>query len=82
MEKTMREDMKRRLSEWFSSERGENLGNLGSELLLDFIDEQMSWVWYNQGIQDARIQLSKDVAVLSERIELLEKFPPTPMRRR
>ncbi|MEN9352923.1 MAG: hypothetical protein RL318_248 [Fibrobacterota bacterium] len=78
----MREDMKRRLSEWFASERGETLGNLGSEMLLDFIDEQMSWVWYNQGIQDARIQLSRDVASLSERIELLEKFPPSPARRR
>ncbi len=78
----MREDLKRKLSEWFAEERGENLGNLGSDMLLDFIDEQMGWVWYNQGLTDARIQLTKDVSSLSERIELLERFPPSPNRRR
>jgi uncharacterized protein (DUF2164 family) len=81
LDKATREDMKRRLSEWFAAERGENLGNLGSELLLDFIEEQMAWMWYNRGLQDARIQLSKDLGSLSEHIELLEKFPPTVKRR-
>jgi len=82
MDKTIRDDLKRKLSDWFASERDEPLSNLGGDMLLDFIEEQMAWVWYNQGLADARIQLAKDVASLSERIELLEKLPPLPGRRR
>lgn len=80
MDKNQREDLKRKLAEWFATERGENLGNLGGDLLLDFIDEQLGWVWYNQGLTDARLQLARDVSALSERIELLERFPPASRR--
>lgn len=82
MDKNMREETKRRLAEWFAAERGETLGNLGSDLLLDFLEEEISWIWYNEGLRDARIQLAKDIASIGERIELLEKLPPLPGRRR
>jgi len=76
IQKNVREDLKRRLTEWFVSERNESLSNLGADMLLDFLDEEIGWVWYNQGIQDARGQLEKDFSSLYERLEILERMPP------
>lgn len=52
------EDLKR----YFQRERDEDLGNLGAELLLDFIINDLGPHFYNQGIQDA-------YAYMRERIE-------------
>jgi uncharacterized protein (DUF2164 family) len=76
IQKNLRADLKRRLTEWFVSERNESLSNLGADMLLDFLDEEIGWVWYNQGIQDARGQLEKDFSSLYERLEILERMPP------
>jgi len=76
IQKSVREDLKRRLIDWFASERDEPLSNLGADLLLDFLDEEIGWAWYNQGNQDARRQLEKDFSNLNERLEILERIPP------
>ena len=56
--KQLLEDLKR----YFQRERDEDLGNLGAELLLDFIINDLGPHFYNQGIQDA-------YAYMQERIE-------------
>lgn len=56
--KRLLEDLKR----YFQRERDEDLGNLGAELLLDFIINDLGPHFYNQGIQDA-------YAYMQERIE-------------
>jgi uncharacterized protein (DUF2164 family) len=80
LDRNMRTEARRRLSEWFAAERGEALNTLGADLLLDFLDEELSWIWYNQGIRDARGQFEKDFANLGERLDLLEKMPPLQRR--
>lgn len=81
LDKNMREEAKRCLSEWFASEREETLSSLGAELLLDFLDQELSWMWYNQGVRDARGQFEKDFAGLGERLDILEKMPPLQRKR-
>lgn len=46
-------DMKREIKKYFSSERNEDLGDLASELVLDFFMKKLAPHVYNQGIEDA-----------------------------
>lgn len=41
------------LQEFFATEREDHLGNIGAELLLDFILKQVGPMIYNQAILDA-----------------------------
>ena len=38
---------------FFEKERGENLGDLGSSILLDFITKEIGPEFYNQGVLDS-----------------------------
>ena len=46
---------------YFVNNRGEELGELGAELLLDFMLEKIGPVIYNQAIQDAHTFMSEKV---------------------
>ena len=46
-------DMKEKIVRYFSQERNEDLGELASELILDFVVEQLAPTIYNQGVEDA-----------------------------
>lgn len=39
---------------YFLTERDEEMGNLGAEMLLDFITEKIGKHYYNQGITEAQ----------------------------
>ena len=47
------EEMLAELKTYFLKERGEEIGDLGSTLILDFICEKLAPEFYNQGVRDS-----------------------------
>lgn len=56
-----KEEMKNHIVNYFSEERDEDLGELASQLLLDFFIEELAPYAYNKGIEDAYVYM-KDKA--------------------
>lgn len=52
-----KEEMRRKVVDYFGNERDEELGELASQLILDFFIEELGADLYNQGIEDANIYL-------------------------
>ena len=77
-----RQQAQRRLQEYFSSERGEELGDLAATLLYDFVAEEIGPFFYNKGLEDARRRVEQLLAGIGEDLEAWERFPPGPVRRR
>lgn len=48
-----RENMISAIKSYFSKERDEDLGDLASTLILDFIIEELAAEFYNQGVYDS-----------------------------
>ena len=48
-----KELMRSKIVEHFSRERDEDLGQLASQLILDFIIDELGADFYNQGVEDA-----------------------------
>ncbi|WP_353093298.1 DUF2164 domain-containing protein [Tissierella praeacuta] len=59
--KENKEEMRNHIVNYFSQERDEDLGELASQLLLDFFIEELAPYVYNQGIEDAYVYM-KDKA--------------------
>ena len=51
--KETREDMIDSIKTYFLDEKDEDLGDLASALILDFIIEELAPEFYNQGVQDS-----------------------------
>lgn len=51
--KEQRADMVAAVKKYFKEERGEEVGDLGAGLILDFVIERLAPEFYNQGIEDA-----------------------------
>ena len=51
--KEQRIDMVSSIKRYFRTERGEEIGDLGAGLLLDFIVEKLAPEFYNQGVGDS-----------------------------
>ena len=54
-------DMKRKIVKYFSEERGEDLGELASQLVLDFVMEDLAPSIYNQGVEDAHSYMNDKI---------------------
>lgn len=52
-----KEDMKKHIKEYFLKERDEDLGDLASQLVLDFFIDKLALYVYNQGVEDAHIYI-------------------------
>lgn len=52
-----KEDMKKHIKEYFLKERDEDLGDLASQLVLDFFIDKLAPYVYNQGVEDAHIYI-------------------------
>ncbi len=50
------------IKNFFLNERDEEIGNLASSILLDFIIEKIAPAFYNQGLEDA-------ISFMKERVE-------------
>jgi uncharacterized protein (DUF2164 family) len=51
--KEQRTDMVSSIKKYFRQERGEEIGDLASGLILDFVVEKLAPDFYNQGVQDS-----------------------------
>ncbi|WP_418792433.1 DUF2164 domain-containing protein [Phosphitispora sp. TUW77] len=64
--KEKRENMISLIKEHFITERDEELGDLASGFILDFIIEKLAPEFYNQGVQDAYAYMNEKIDDLLE----------------
>lgn len=74
--KEQRADILYKLQAYFREERDETLGDLAANLLLDFIEREISPFFYNQGVRDAKTKTLSAFAELTEQMDYLEKMAP------
>ena len=63
--KERRDEMISEIKTYFSRERGEDLGDLAADLVLDFVTEKLAPGFYNQGVADASRYMEEMIADLS-----------------
>jgi uncharacterized protein (DUF2164 family) len=66
-----KEMIKAELKNYFEQERGEEIGDLATEILFDFINKNIGLYYYNQGVKDAIRVLNQNMMSLEEDIEAL-----------
>ncbi|WP_257985011.1 DUF2164 domain-containing protein [Bacillus sp. T33-2] len=59
LNKETRDEMAGLIQKYYFEERGEELGDLGAMMLLDFITEKLGPHFYNLGVQDSYQYLSE-----------------------
>jgi len=70
LEKEQKKEIAGKLQAYFLQERGQELGDLATDLLVDFIVSELGAIFYNQGIADAYTLMSGRLEELFE----LEKY--------
>ena len=71
-----REQVLVKLKSYFLDERDEEIGDLATGFLLDFITKEIGPFFYNCGIKDAKEQTLQAFSTLMEEIDCLEMLPP------
>lgn len=59
--KEKREDMISSIKEYFYTEQGEELGDLASSKILNFIVDELALEFYNQGVNDSYKYMNKSI---------------------
>ncbi|MFA1821924.1 DUF2164 domain-containing protein [Virgibacillus oceani] len=59
LSKEQKDEMVKKIQGFFQKERGEEIGNLASMILLDFITEEIAPVFYNFGVADSYTFMSE-----------------------
>lgn len=65
-----------RVQRYFETERGETVGELGAEQLVDFMIGELSPYLYNAAIADARVVFQETMNQLDDELYALEKPKP------
>lgn len=71
-----REDRQRVVSDlqaWFLDERGERIGDLAADLLVEFFQEKAARHWYNRGVLDAQAMARDRLERLADDLDLLKR---------
>lgn len=71
-----REDRQRVVSDlqaWFLDERGERIGDLAADLLVEFFQERAARHWYNRGVLDAQAMARDRLERLADDLDLLKR---------
>lgn len=71
--KEQKDQMIRLIQAYFETERGEMIGDLAADGVLDFFMTQLSPYVYNQALSDCRVLLNQRMISLEEDIYALEK---------
>jgi uncharacterized protein (DUF2164 family) len=74
MSKEKRKDMISAIKNYFQNERGEQLGDLASSLILDFIIEDLAPEFYNEGVFDSYKHMNNRIEELLE-IQKISRCP-------
>lgn len=59
--KEKKQEMRNIIGEYFREERDEDLGELASTLIVDFIIKELGPYIYNQGVEDAHVYIKDKV---------------------
>ena len=78
LDRASREALVSRIQTYLLEELGVELGSFDVEFLLDFFAAEAGWMFYNQGLADARQALQAKIDEFSEVIYELEQRPPDP----
>lgn len=70
LRKEEKEEMIKEIQYFYQNEREEEIGRLGSEILLDFITLTLGKYYYNKGVQDSEKYIKEKLSELSE----IEKY--------
>ncbi|MED1796186.1 DUF2164 domain-containing protein [Brevibacillus nitrificans] len=73
MSREQKEYLVHQVQRFFHEQRGEELGNLETEEMIDFFWKQLGPILYNLGVQDARKLLLERFASLEDELYVLEK---------
>jgi len=71
--KPEKEAISQKIQEYFQEELDQEIGNLQAGLLLNFIAEEVGPFFYNKGVRDSQVALSKRIDELTEAIDALQK---------
>ncbi len=63
----------RKVQAYFATELDVEIGDIGTELLLDFLQEEIGAFYYNKGLHDAQIAFRQQVESFDDAIYALEK---------
>ncbi|MFN8639766.1 MAG: DUF2164 family protein [Dehalococcoidia bacterium] len=70
----------RRIRAYFERERGEELGEMAAGFILDFVAEELAFLFYNRAIEDAQAMARRSADLLEADLEAQRKQPPRPRR--
>ncbi|WNC16577.1 DUF2164 domain-containing protein [Brevibacillus brevis] len=73
MSREQKEYLVSQVQRYFHEQRGEELGNLETEELIDFFWKQLGPLLYNLGVQDCRTLMLERFASLEDELYVLEK---------
>ncbi|WP_316569000.1 DUF2164 domain-containing protein [Neobacillus sp. YIM B06451] len=73
LSKQQKEQLIADIQEYFLKERGEELGNLEAENLLDFFKNGLGPYFFNEGIKQSRKVAEEKMAQLEEELYSLER---------
>lgn len=73
MSREQKEYLVSQVQRYFHEQRGEELGNLETEELIDFFWKQLGPLLYNLGVQDCRKLMLERFASLEDELYVLEK---------
>lgn len=62
LDRSKRDEMTRSIRDYFLKERVEEMGHLASDMVLDFILEELAPEFYNMGVMDSYRLMSEKVA--------------------
>ena len=71
-----REDRLRLISDlqaWFLEERGEKIGDLAADVLVEFLQAKAARHWYNRGVLDAQAMARDRLERLADDLDLLKR---------
>jgi uncharacterized protein (DUF2164 family) len=71
--KENKEQMMLKIKEYFYNERSEEIGDLGAQILLDYMIKEIGPHIYNQGIKDARSLIEQKMVSIEEDLYALER---------
>ncbi len=70
--KVEKEQLVSKLQTYFAQELEQELAQFDGEFLLDFINEKLGAYYYNKGLKDAQIILTKKIDDITEAIAEIE----------
>lgn len=73
--KEQKDELIGRIRQYFSDERGEEIGDLAAENILSFITKEVGPFYYNQALRDAQKTVDERMAAIEE--DLLSLRRPT-----